>query len=158
MTKPGPRDIAHLGGLELFTNKFDESYWFFTELLAMREVGRKGDSVFLRTWDTYENWIIKLTPRDQSGVGNVSLRAASPEALDRVVASIEASGRGKGWIDGQQGVGKSYAFTDPDGHVPGQGARLRRRRNLARHLDIHSHRAQVVRRRRVSPLHLIAAS
>ena len=91
MTTPGPRDIAHLGGLELFTNKFDESYWFFTELLAMKDVGREGDSAFLRTWDSYERWTIKLTPRDQSGVGNVSMRAASPEALDRIVASIEAS-------------------------------------------------------------------
>lgn len=116
MTTPGPRDIAHLGGLELFTNRFDESYWFFTELLAMREVGRAGDSVFLRTWDTYERWTLKLTPADQSGVGNVSMRAASPEALERVVASVEASGRGTGWVDGEEGVGRSYAFTDPDGH------------------------------------------
>jgi catechol 2,3-dioxygenase len=116
MTKPGPRDIAHLGGLELFTNKFDESKWFFTELLAMREVGAAGDSVFLRTWDTYERWTIKLTPRDQSGIGNVSMRAASPEALERIVASIEASGRGTGWVDGEQGVGRSFTFTDPDGH------------------------------------------
>lgn len=116
MTTPGPRDIAHLGGLELFTNRFDESYWFFTELLAMREVGRAGDSVFLRTWDTYERWTLKLTPADQSGVGNVSMRAASPEALERVVASVEASGRGTGWVDGEEGVGRSYTFTDPDGH------------------------------------------
>lgn len=116
MTTPFPRDIAHLGGMELFTNRFDESLWFFSDLLAMREVGRNGDSVYLRTWDTYERWAIKLTPRDRSGIGNVSMRAMNPEALDRVVASIEASGRGIGWVDGEQGVGKSYAFTDPDGH------------------------------------------
>jgi catechol 2,3-dioxygenase len=113
---PFPRDIAHLGGVELFTNKFEESRWFFRELLAMREVGEENGSVYLRTWDTYERWTIKLTPREQSGIGNVSMRAASPEALDRVVASIEASGRGVGWVDGEQGIGRSYSFTDPDGH------------------------------------------
>ena len=112
MTKPGPRDIAHLGNIELFTDKFDESYWFFNDLLAMREVARAGDSVFLRTWDDYENWSIKLTPRDRSGVGEVQYRASSPEALDRLVASIEASGRGLGWGDGEFGVGKVYRFTD----------------------------------------------
>ncbi|GHF04631.1 VOC family protein [Pseudolysinimonas yzui] len=116
MTKPGPRDIAHMGNVELFTDKFDESYWFFNDLLAMREFARAGDSVFLRTWDDYENWSIKLTPRDRSGVGEVQYRASSPEALDRLVASIEASGRGLGWGEGEHGVGRVYRFTDPDSH------------------------------------------
>ena len=113
---PQPRDIAHLGNIELFTDKFDESYWFFNDLLAMREVGRSGDSVFLRTWDDYENWSIKLTPREASGVGLVAHRAASPEALDRLVASIQDSGQAGEWRDGEFGVGPSFHFTDPDGH------------------------------------------
>ncbi|MEV7646990.1 VOC family protein [Arthrobacter sp. NPDC089319] len=113
---PHHRDIAHLGNIELFTDKFDESYWFFNDLLAMREVGRAGDSVFLRTWDDYENWSIKLTPRAASGAGLVAHRAASPEALERLVASIQAAGLGGGWRDGEFGVGPSFHFTDPDGH------------------------------------------
>jgi catechol 2,3-dioxygenase len=72
--------------------------------------------VFLRTWDDYENWSLKLTPRDRSGVGEVQYRASSPEALDRLVASIEAAGRGLGWGEGEYGVGRVYRFTDPDGH------------------------------------------
>ena len=31
-------------------------------------------------------------------------------------AAIEASGRGIGWTDGEQGIGPAYLFTDPDGH------------------------------------------
>lgn len=116
MATPGPREIAHLGNIELFTNTFDESYWFFNDLLAMREFARDGDSVYLRTWDDYENWSIKLTPRDKSGVGEVGLRTSSADALERLVASIEASGRGTGWRDGEFGVGRSFHFTDPDGH------------------------------------------
>ncbi|KQV06079.1 VOC family protein [Leifsonia sp. Root112D2] len=109
-------DIAHLGNVELFTPKFDESLWFFRDLLAMRVVAEDGDSVFLRCWDEYQRYTIKLTASDQAGVGRVTFRASSQEALERRVAAIEASGRGLGWRDGEQGVGPSFAFTDPDGH------------------------------------------
>jgi catechol 2,3-dioxygenase len=41
----------------------------------------------------------------------------SPQALDRRVAAIEATGRGLGWIDGDFCRGRSYRFRDPDGHL-----------------------------------------
>jgi catechol 2,3-dioxygenase len=116
MRTPAFGDVAHLGHVELLTPEFDKSRWFFTELLAMREVAAEGDSVFLHAWDDYERYTIKLTSSRASGVGRVALRAASREALERRVAAIETSGRGVGWKDGEQGVGASYAFTDPDGH------------------------------------------
>ncbi len=37
-------------------------------------------------------------------------------ALARRVTAIEASGLGRGWIDGDLGHGAAYAFTTPDGH------------------------------------------
>ena len=116
MRGPGFLDIAHLGHVELLTSDFEGSRWFFTELLAFREVAEVDGSVFLHAWDDYERYTIKLTKSEKSGVGRLGLRAASPEALERRVAAIEASGRGIGWKDGEQGVGRSYAFTDPDGH------------------------------------------
>ena len=51
------------------------------------------------------------------GSATSALRAWSPEALDRRVAAIEATGLGSGWIDGDVGHGPAYRFTDPDGHV-----------------------------------------
>jgi catechol 2,3-dioxygenase len=116
MRGPGYLDIAHLGHVELLTSDFEGSRWFFTELLAFREVAEVDGSVFLHAWDDYERYTIKLTKSEKSGVGRLGLRAASQEALERRVAAIEASGRGIGWKDGEQGVGRSYAFTDPDGH------------------------------------------
>ena len=47
----------------------------------------------------------------------MALRAWSPEALERRVAAIEATGLGSGWIDGDVGHGPAYRFADPDGHV-----------------------------------------
>jgi catechol 2,3-dioxygenase len=116
MRTPNFGDIAHVGHVELRTSDFEKSRWFFTELLAMREVAEDGDSVYLHAWDDYERYTIKLTSSAASGIGRVAYRASSPEALERRVAAIESSGRGVGWKEGEQGVGKSFAFTDPDGH------------------------------------------
>ncbi|MDB5542164.1 MAG: Catechol 2,3-dioxygenase, partial [Devosia sp.] len=43
-------------------------------------------------------------------------RARSPQALARRVAAIEASGRGRGWIEGDAGHGRAYQFDTPAGH------------------------------------------
>ena len=37
-------DLAHLGAVELFTPKFDESLHFFRDICAMREVARGARS------------------------------------------------------------------------------------------------------------------
>lgn len=110
-------DIAHLGGVELFTPKFEESLHFFRDLLAMREVARIGDSAYLRCWDEYQLYTLKLTASDTNGVGRTLYRASGPDALERRVAAIERSGLGHGWRDPEVGVGRSYEFEDPDGHL-----------------------------------------
>ena len=109
-------EIAHLAHVELRTPVLEESLEFFVRYLGLTENGSTGDSVFLRAWDDYENVTIKLTGHATSGVGRTNLRAADPEALERRVKAIEATGRGIGWQDGDPGYGPTYAFTDPDGH------------------------------------------
>lgn len=119
MTHHSSFDVAHLANVELLTPTPAESRWFFEELLAMRVVAEHGDSVYLRTWDDYEVHTIKLTASDAAGVGRTSYRASSQEALERRVAAIEATGLGKGWVDGEVGTGRTFTFTDPDGHDMG---------------------------------------
>jgi catechol 2,3-dioxygenase len=113
---PPLHDIAHLAHLELRTPVLDDSVAFFTDYLGLTVTGTVGDSVFLRAFDDYEQTTLKLTAQETSGIGRTSLRAASPEALERRVAEIEATGRGVGWVDGDPGIGPTYLFTDPDGH------------------------------------------
>ncbi|MEF2976009.1 VOC family protein, partial [Subtercola sp. YIM 133946] len=108
--------VAHLANVELFTPEFEKSRWFFEELLAMRVVAEGDGSVFLRTWDEYEQYTVKLTASEAGGVGRTSFRASSQEALERRVAAIERAGFGEGWVDGEVGTGPTYAFRDPDGH------------------------------------------
>ena len=76
-----------------------------------------GSRCTLRGWGDYLRYSLKLTESPHAGLGHVALRAWSPEALERRVAAVEATGLGTGWIDGDVGHGPAYRFTDPDGHV-----------------------------------------
>ncbi|MGH8927795.1 MAG: VOC family protein [Acidimicrobiia bacterium] len=109
-------DIGHLGYVELFTPTFDESYGFFTDVLSMDVVESTGDTAYLRTWDDYELFSLKLTARTTAGVGRVGLRAVDQDALERRVEAIESHGLGRGWSDGLPGRGSTYSFADLDEH------------------------------------------
>ena len=73
-------DIAHLGHLEIFTPKPEESLRFFIDIMGMTESGREGDSVYLRAWDDYERHTLKLTAAEQPGLGHMGLRAQPTRA------------------------------------------------------------------------------
>lgn len=111
------RDVAHLGHVELLTPKIEDSLNFFTNILGMEEVKREKQSVYLRAWNDYELYSLKLTEDKKAGLGHMAMRTYSPEALERRANSIERTGYGRGWTEGDIGHGKSYRFTDPDGHV-----------------------------------------
>jgi catechol 2,3-dioxygenase len=112
-----PHDVAHIAHVELRTPDPDGSLRFFHDVLGMEVESTAGQTVFLRGWGEYQRYSLALTESATSGLDHLALRAWSPEALARRVAAIEASGRGTGWIDGGEGHGPAYRFTDPDGHV-----------------------------------------
>ncbi|GAB3425248.1 catechol 2,3-dioxygenase [Flindersiella endophytica] len=112
-------EIAHLGHVELLTPEPERSLDFFVRVLGLTENGSSGDSVYLRTWDDYEQHSLTLTAAPTSGIGVTAFRASSADALQRLVTAIEASGVGIGWSDGSSdtGIGPAYCFRDPDGHA-----------------------------------------
>ena len=110
-------DVAHLGHLELLTPKPEASLRFFVDVMGMTESGRKGDSVFLRAWDDYEQYSLQLTTAKTAALGHAAFRTRSAEALRRRVEAIETSGAGIGWVTDEFGHGAAYRFHDPDGHV-----------------------------------------
>ncbi len=61
MSELRPPDIAHLGPAEIFTPKPQESLEFFTEMMGMEVQHQAGQSVYLRGWDDYQIWSLKLT-------------------------------------------------------------------------------------------------
>jgi catechol 2,3-dioxygenase len=117
-TQPEPNlDIAHLGHLELLTPSFDKSARFFIDVMGMTQSGAKGDSAYLRGWDDYERYSLKLTASRTSGLGHCAFRTRSPQALERRAAALAGSGLDIGWNDGDLGHGKTFACRDPDGHL-----------------------------------------
>ena len=111
-------DLAHLGHVEILTNRFEDSLDFFTRVYGLKLSARDGDSAYLRAWDDYEFHSLKLTASGTTGVGHIGYRVASAEALERRVAAIEASDyEGLGWVDGDLGHGRAYRVRDPFGHV-----------------------------------------
>ena len=113
------RDIAHVGPVELFTPVLEESVDFFVRLMGLREVHRDDRSVYLHTWDDYQSWTVRLIERQAAGVGRTYLRAASPEALNRLSATIADAGYQIKTEDGVHGLGEVVSFEDPDGHSMG---------------------------------------
>ncbi|WP_150286562.1 catechol 2,3-dioxygenase [Rhabdaerophilum calidifontis] len=117
MTEEPCHDIAHLGHVELLTDRPEASLDFFVRILGLTESGREGDSVYLRAFDDYEFHTLKLTAAKTAGVAHIGYRAASEAALMRRVRVIEAMGCGIGWSEGDRGHGRAYRFRDPDDHV-----------------------------------------
>jgi len=111
-------DLAHLAHVEMYTDKFEESLDFFTQVYGLTISGQDESSAYLRAWDDYEFHSLKLTRYHTTGVGHIAYRASSPEALERRVATIETSRfKSLGWVDGDLGHGTAYRFEDPFGHV-----------------------------------------
>ena len=110
-------DVAHLGHVELYTDRFDESLDFFTRVYGLTSSKVEDGTAYLRAFDDYEFHTLKLTRHSTTGVGHVAYRTSSPEALERRVKVIEEMGCGIGWVDGDNGHGRAYRFADPDGHV-----------------------------------------
>ena len=110
-------DLARIGHAELLTPRPEESLRFFVDVLGLEVETQAAQSVYLRGWGDYLRYSLKLTESADAGLGHVALRAWSPEALERRVAAVEASGLGLGWVDGDVGHGPAYRFSDPDGHV-----------------------------------------
>ncbi|MBS0124942.1 VOC family protein [Thetidibacter halocola] len=111
-------DVAHLGHVEVFTDKFEESLDFFTRVYGLKLSGQDETSAYLRAWEDYEFHSLKLTRHHTTGVGHIGYRVSSPQALERRVAAIEASPyKVHGWVEGDMGHGRAFRFEDPFGHV-----------------------------------------
>lgn len=111
-------DIAHLAHVEMYTDRYEDSLRFFTEIYGLTLTAEDEHSAYLRAFDDYEFHSLKLTRHTTTGVGHVAYRASSEAALQRRVRAIEASGfHIHGWTEGDLGHGRAFRFEDPFGHV-----------------------------------------
>lgn len=112
-----PHYLSQMAHIEVYTPKLEESVKFFTDIVGLDETGREENSVYLRAWGDYFHHTLKLTQNDKPGMGHIGWRADSPEALEDIVAYLESTGAGLGWVEGDLGHGKAYRFNSPNGHT-----------------------------------------
>lgn len=110
-------DVAQLAHVELLSPDAGATERFFVDYLGMEVTARAGASAHLRAYEEPYHSSLIVTEAPEPGLGHVAWRAQSPAALRRRVASLERSGRGRGWIDAATGHGPAYQFTTPDGHL-----------------------------------------
>jgi catechol 2,3-dioxygenase len=109
-------DTAQLVSVALYSPKPDETVQFFYEMLGMEISHREGQSVYLRAYEEFYQYSLKITERDQPGLEEITWRAKSPQALDRIVNSLTDTDAGTGWTKNDYAHGPAYKFTTPDGH------------------------------------------
>jgi len=109
-------DIAQLVSVALYSPKPAESVAFFHDLLGLEESYREGQSVYLRAYEDFYQYTLKITEADTAGLEEITWRASSTEALERVSRRIEGNGLGDGWTESDYAHGRSYKFCTPDGH------------------------------------------
>ena len=113
-------DVAHIGNIELLTPKFDESLWFFRDLLAMRvvaEAGRLGLPAH-----------VGRVPALHDQAHRVGCRRRRPHHVPHAPARRRSSaasprsrrpGSARAGSTARSGTGPTYLFRDPDGHSMG---------------------------------------
>ena len=110
-------ELAHLAHVELLTPKLDESIRFFTEILGMMLVETHEDCAYLRAYDDYEHYTLKLRAHRHAGIGHFAWRARSQSALKRRAKAIQQTNLGIRWHEGECGYGDTFMFRYPDGHL-----------------------------------------
>jgi catechol 2,3-dioxygenase len=109
-------DVAQLVSVALYSPVPEETVRFFHDLLGLEISHREGQSVYLRAYEDFYQYTLKVTEAPQAGLEQITWRASSREALERRVKAIEASGCGEGWRERDYAHGPAYAFRSPDGH------------------------------------------
>ena len=109
-------DIAQLVSVALYSPKPDESVAFFHDMLGLEISHREGQSVYMRAYEDWYQYTLKITESKAAGLEELTWRASSLESLDAVTRRIEATGCGLGWTENDYAHGRAYKFTSPDGH------------------------------------------
>ncbi|ADX84471.1 VOC family protein [Saccharolobus islandicus] len=111
--------LSQLANVEILTPKIDDTLWFFKDILGLYEVGRKGKSVYLRGWEDWYTYSLKVTESDTAGVKEIVWRTYSEKDLIDAINIVNSNGLGLGWDEGEpdMGIGRGYKFILPSGQI-----------------------------------------
>jgi catechol 2,3-dioxygenase len=109
-------DIAQLVSVALFSPRPEQSVAFFHDLLGMEISHRAGQAVYLRAYEDFYQYSLKITEAAQPGLEEIAWRASSADALERCAGVLAASSHAGGWTEDDYAHGRAYKFCTPDGH------------------------------------------
>ncbi|MGW4931074.1 VOC family protein [Agromyces sp. NPDC004153] len=109
--------LSHLSHVEIAAPDVEASVAFYEERLGLREVGRDGGKVYLRSWGDYTHHSVVISEGPEPALVEIGWRTTSPEALEEAARRVEEAGVTGEWSDSGPGRGRSYVFTGPWGHT-----------------------------------------
>lgn len=110
------RFLGHLLSLEIKTPDVEASVAFYERRFGLRVVERAAGKVYLRCWGDHQRHSLIVAPGPDVGLADMTWRTAHADALDELVARIEAAGVRGEWHDAAPAQGRTYSFVGPFGH------------------------------------------
>ena len=107
--------LGHLAFLEISSPDVEASTTFYVERFGLRVVDRADGKVYLRCWGDYYKYSLVISEGAQPGLVTMAWRTDSDEALDEIVARVEAKGTTGTW-GSANATGRAYEFVGPYGH------------------------------------------
>ena len=109
--------LSHLSHIEIYATDLEESVRYYEEQVGLRVVDRADGRVYLRCWGDYYAYSVVLVQGDEPGMVSMAWRTTSEEALQEAARGSMPHAYAGEWKEAGAGLGPSYVFTGPFGHV-----------------------------------------
>ncbi|SFD39508.1 catechol 2,3-dioxygenase [Lentibacillus persicus] len=111
------RAVAHIGHVEIGVTKFEDSLWFYTDVLGLVLSEKEEGRAYLRAWQDFDHYTLVLQESEKSEVNRMSWRVASEEALDLFEKYLKDTGIDVERIEAGQkkALGDTLHFKSPSG-------------------------------------------
>ena len=109
--------LGQLAYLEVTSPDVSASAAFYVEKFGMRVIDEVEGKIYLRCWGDYYRYSLVLAPDAHAQLTTMAWRTESNEALEKLVARVEATGTAGAWSEQGHAVGREYTFVGPYGHA-----------------------------------------
>ncbi|UJL45589.1 VOC family protein [Virgibacillus sp. NKC19-16] len=111
------RTVAHIGHVEISVTNFDQSLWFFTEVMGLVLTESDGDRAYLRAWQDFDDYTLVLRASNVSEVNRMGWRVSTEESLKLFEKQLKEMNIDFIWVAGgeKRALGDMIQFKSPAG-------------------------------------------
>jgi len=111
--------IFRLGHVEVRVPDLELAAAYYTEVLGLREVERKGDRIFLKAWDEHDHHSVILKYYPRYGLDHMGWKVESVNDLEEFETKAERYGCDVERLPAghESGIGAAIRFETPSGHM-----------------------------------------